>query len=303
MRFIIPVESLVQNKGGVILYDPFKNKIIKEYVHDKKWDRVGWRGGILHKGYLIATDWTDLHYFNIEKWRYEKSFKFRTFNDLHYVKVFNDQLYVVSTGLDRIEVFDNPLNPVHNKSYVLYKLNNKLFKEREFSKNIDYNNKYKIKPHSAHPNCIEFKDKMIFVTCFEKQHKQNTGEVVELTTGGTKVLKKCHDCHDGIFYKDKFFLTKTRHNKIIVFKDITNKNKWPISRINKTYNLPKGSWWRGMVIYDDFLFVMSSDGYRKTKSTIQMCVLNLKDESKKVVLFPVNNNTYWDTVYQPNLLL
>ena len=87
MLLLIPVESIVQNKGGVILYNPETNTIEKQYIHDKIWTRTGWRGGKIYGDYLIATDWTDLHYFNYKKWKYEKSFVHNTFNDLHYVEI------------------------------------------------------------------------------------------------------------------------------------------------------------------------------------------------------------------------
>ncbi len=96
MKFILPVESIFQNKGGVILYDPDTNTIEKQYVHDKRWRRVGWRGGKIYGDYLIATDWNQLHYFNIKEWKYVKSFSKNTFNDLHYVEVHDDKLYIVN---------------------------------------------------------------------------------------------------------------------------------------------------------------------------------------------------------------
>jgi hypothetical protein len=88
----MPVESIVQNKGGVIMYNPDSNKIMKQYVHDKKWKRVGWRGGKIYGNHLIATDWNELHYFNIKKWKYDRSFQKNTFNDLHYVEIHKDKL-------------------------------------------------------------------------------------------------------------------------------------------------------------------------------------------------------------------
>ena len=112
MLFILPVESIVQNKGGVIMYDPESNKIIKQYVHNKKWKfRIGWRGGTLYGDTFIATDWTDLHYFDVKDWKYIKTFKKKSFNDLHCLRVWKDKLYVVNTGLDAIEIFNDPLNP------------------------------------------------------------------------------------------------------------------------------------------------------------------------------------------------
>ena len=58
MKFLIPIESIGQNKGGIIIYDPEQNKILKQYVHKKRTDlqRSGWRGGVLYGKHLITTD-------------------------------------------------------------------------------------------------------------------------------------------------------------------------------------------------------------------------------------------------------
>ena len=129
MQFILPVESIVQNKGGVVLYDPESNKIIKQYVHNKQQQgiRVGWRGGKLYDQYLIVTDFTDLHYFNVKKWKYEKSFKKDTFSNLHYIGIYDDRLYVVNTGLQAIEIFKNPLDPKFEKLISLVDLNSCIY--------------------------------------------------------------------------------------------------------------------------------------------------------------------------------
>ncbi len=162
MLFIIPVESLDQNKGGVILYDTAENKILKQYVHDEKdWPRCGWRGGKLYGDYLIATDWTDLHYFNVKKWKYEKSFTQNTFNDLHYVQIHNDKLYVVNTGLDAIEIFNDPMDPKLYDRIFVFDCNHEIFEKRDLDLNKEYNKILKVTPHFCHPNCISFDDNIL----------------------------------------------------------------------------------------------------------------------------------------------
>ena len=54
MKLIIPTESIFQKKGGLILYDPYKNEILDQYVHTKQsGNRVGWRGGVLFNNFFI----------------------------------------------------------------------------------------------------------------------------------------------------------------------------------------------------------------------------------------------------------
>lgn len=302
MKLIIPVESIVQKKGGVILYDPYKNEILKQYVHDKKWEypRVGWRGGCLYKSYLIATDWTDIHYFNINKWKYVKTFRKNTFNDLHYVDVFNDKLYVVNTGLDAIEVFNNPLEPEFEEIIFVFKRNKKLFgKNRNLDLNENYNKRFKIKPHLCHPNCICFIKNKIFVTCFGKKQRNNTGEIIELNTG-KPITKRKYDCHDGNIYKGDLYVTRTRQGQILKFKNILEQHS--ALKPSNVYKLKKSGWWRGMTLYDDTAFIFASDGYRGRKTTVRMARVDLKTSDVKMVKLPSKDNIFWDTVYEPNIL-
>lgn len=298
MRFILPVESIVQNLGGVILYDPMENKILRQYVHDKKWKRVGWRGGKLIDDILIATDWQDLHYFDVRKWKYLKAFKKSTFNDLHYVEINNDKLYIVNTGLDAIEIFNYPFDPKFIELIHVYKRNKEIFKQRDIDLTENHNEKLKIKPHSCHPNCISFDKKRIFVTCFGKEQRFNTGEVIELNSG-KRLTKKCFDCHDGIFYKNDFYLTRTRNATVLIFEDLWS-TKIPM-RPTRSIKLGNRGWWRGMIIQNDILFVFASDGYKRKKVTARLCIYNLKTGKNKKQKLPVLDGIYWDTIYQPNI--
>jgi hypothetical protein len=299
MKLIIPVESFVQNLGGVILYDPIKNKILKQYVHDKKWRRVGWRGGKVFGDYLIATDWQDLHYFNIKTWKYEKSFKKKTFNDLHYVEIHNNKLFIVNTGLDAIEIFKNPMNPKFEELIFLFDKNPKLFKRRALNRNETYNDKLKIKPHSAHPNCIAFDKNKIVVNCFGKEQRHHTGEVIELNSG-KRIVQQNFDCHDGIFYNGDYYLTRTRYATILKINNLANREA-PIKKIDEVFRIGKKGWWRGMVIHDDIAYVFASDGYKKKKTTAKIGIVNLKNGRRSASKIPSIDGACWDTIYQPNL--
>lgn len=294
MKLVVPVESIVQNKGGVILYDVEKNKILEQYIHDKEWKRCGWRGGKLIKNTLIATDWNELHFFDIDKWEYKKVFRKSTFNDLHYVEVFDGLLYIVNTGLDAIEIFENPMNPKFKEIIFLFDKNPKLFEKRVLDLNRKYNKEMKVKPHVAHPNCVAYNGKEVYVTCFGKKQKMNTGEVVELTTG-KKIFKNNFDCHDGLFHNGKFYTTWTRHAKILEFKNL--KDAVPLRRINIG---PRG-WWRGMVMNENNAYVFASDGYKGRKTTVRLATVNLTRNQRKIQKLPVVDGVYWDTVYQPNI--
>jgi hypothetical protein len=300
MLFVIPVESIVQKLGGVILYDPEKNKIVKQYVHNKKWggQRVGWRGGKLYQDMLIATDWTDLHYFDVKNWKYVKKFEKDSFNDLHYVEVFNDQLYVVNTGLDSVEIFTNPFEPQHVETIYMFERFPKFFKKRKLDKKGKYNDKFKIKPHVAHPNCIASNGKYMFVTCFQKWDRSETGEIVELNHGG-KLTRRSYSCHDGNFYKDSFILSNTRKANLIFFDNI-NEAKLPYKTPSRTISLGQKGWWRGMVCTNGYIFVFASL-YAKKKIPARMAVVRLQTGEVKRFVLPCLNDVYWDTVYQPNL--
>ena len=297
MKFIIPVESIVQNLGGVILYDPYKNKILKQYVHNKKWHRVGWRGGKIFGDILIVSDWNDIHYFDIKQWKYIGSFQRASFNDLHYLEIRGNKLFVVNTGLDAIEIYKNPLDPQLIERIFLFKKNPKLFAHRDIDLKKQYNKLKKQKPHSAHPNCISFYNKQAIVTCFGKNQKVNTGEVINLKTG-KRVIKKCYDCHDGIFYKDDFYLTWTRHATILKFPNLFNNTT---KQKPQKISIGQRGWWRGMIIHDDIIYIFASDGYSKKKRTARMVIINLLNNTTMKCRLPVVNGVSWDTIYQPNL--
>ena len=297
MRFIIPVESILQNKGGVILYDVEKNEIIKQYVHNKTWKRTGWRGGVLFNDYLISTDWNDIHYFNIKDWKYERTFKFNLFNDLHYLAVKNNKLYVANTGLDSIEIFENPLKPKHIKTKFVFKCN-PCFKNRDIDTNIKWNEQYKTK-HSCHPNCISLKGGKIFITCFEDHtRKYYTGKIIELNSG--KVVLGNYNCHDGNFNKGNFYLTQTRQNKLLIINDILNRT-WPISKPDKKINIGGNGWWRGMILKDNNVYIFSSYGY-KNKRPASLSIINLDTQKSILQTIPKSDGIIWDTIYQPCLL-
>lgn len=297
MKFIIPVESVTQNKGGVILYDPESNEILNQYVHDKVWKyRVGWRGGIVYGDYLIATDWTDLHYFNHKTWEYERSFKKDSFNDLHYLKIHEDRLYVVNTGLDTIEIFDNPMNPKFISSIILYERNANIFQKRDINLKDKYNDQFKVKPHSAHPNSICFGRKRVLVVCFEKNSRHNSGEII--TLNGKRVVRPGYSCHDSEIYNGDFYTTLTRQAQILIFKNI-EKRKYPIQKPDRILSLKKKGWWRGSIIFNGKIYVFAS--YRR-KSTALMCTVDIKTGKTSLQKLPKKDNICWDTIYQPNLL-
>ena len=298
MKLVIPVESIVQNKGGVILYDPEKNKILKQYVHNKDWIRVGWRGGKLFGDVLIATDWQDLHYFNVREWKYLKTFRKNTFNDLHYIEIHEGYLYVVNTGLDAIEKFSNPMEPKFESLEFVFDKNKKLFRKRKIDLKEKHNEKLKFKPHSCHPNCIAFDRKRVFVTCFAKQQKHNSGEIIDILSGKRLTVKN-YDCHDGIFVGDDYYLTRTRFATILIFNDLKH-TRIP-TKPSRSIKIGKRGWWRGMAIHNDIAYVFASDGYRKRRTTVRIAIVDLKTGNKQVKKLPAKDGVYWDTIYQPNV--
>lgn len=300
MKLIIPVESIVQKKGGVIIYDPDKNKILEQYIHNKEWGgfRVGWRGGKIYGDYLIATDWTDLHIFNWKEWKYVGDYKKDSLNDLHYVEIFDDKLYLVNTGIDAIEVFRNPLTPIHEETIFMFERFKKLFKHRKIDPKEKYNERYKVKPHVAHPNCICKTEKHLFVTCFQKKDSSETGEIVCLETG-KKLTKRPFSCHDGNFHNGNFYLSNTRRANLLIFNNIDEK-KLP-TMPDDQISLGKKGWWRGMVLDNDRAFVFASF-YSPTKRPALMAVVNLKKRKVRRITIPVKDEIYWDTIYQPNIL-
>lgn len=300
MRFVIPVDSMNQNKGGVILYDFNENRILKQYVHNKEWDRVGWRGGILYNNrYLIATDWNEIHYFDIKEWKYLRSFTKNTFNDLHYLYIYDNRLYVVNTGIDAIEVFKDPLNPVFEELIFVFEQHNK-FTNRDIDLNYNYNQLLKVKPHTCHPNCVFVNRNLFFVTCFEDEtREEGTGCVIDINTG--KIIVNNINCHDGIISNGNLYLSRTRSSEIIIIRNINSK-KWPVNRNDiNSIKIKQNGWWRGMSIYHGNIYLFASYGYGKT-GTCKAIKVNLRSKKIRYKTLPVVDGYKWNAIYQPNLI-
>ena len=305
-KLLVPVESTTHNKGGFVLYDANKNKIEEEYIHGGSegfQKRLGWRGGILYEGkYLITTDWTHLHYFDIDQWKYIKSITYNTFNDLHYLQIIkNDEdhfLYIANTGIDAIEKVKNPLNPQNKETKFIFELNNR-FEKRNINLDNNWNKKYKVSPHVAHPNCISPFGKHIFITCFEdSSRRNNTGCIVDMYTG--KILLDKQNCHDGNIYNNNFYTVESRENKLLCINNFINK-KWPV-RIDEEMKIANKGWWRGMVISKNKLYLFSSKNYKSGHgpAKIATCSLNNKSKTWKVKKFP-KSSYEWENVYEPVL--
>lgn len=300
MKLIIPVESMSQNKGGVILFDCNRNSILNEYVHDREWDRVGWRGGIIYKNYLIATDWNYLHFFDIKNWKHISSYTKNTFNDLHYLNLNRDKkLFVVNTGIDAIErlKINDDLSLTPEKIWFVFNRNKK-FTKRDIDLSYNYNEHLKVKPHVTHPNCITFLNGHTFVTCFENEtRKERTGCIVDLKTG--KIVLNNRNCHDGVIYRNNLYVSETRSNKVLVIKNVLGR-KWPVEP-DEEIRLNSNGWWRGMTIFRSTLYLFASYGYGKSGSC-KMAKIDLRTKETKVVRIPKYSNMEWNAIYQPNVL-
>lgn len=289
---LAPVESIKQNLGGVVILEPSSGMILKEYVHTKKWVRSGWRGGVIYNGVLIATDWTHLHYFDIKKWKYIKSFTKNTFNDLHYLEIHNDLLYVVNTGIDAIEIFSDPMNPKFEDIFFIFDICN-YYPKRNIDLKKEYNKIFKNKPHSAHPNYITFKDNVGFITCFGKQDIKKTGRII--TFNGKSVIRDL-DLHDGFFINGSLVASETRANNVL-FVDSVMEKRWPL--VTERLEIGRNGWWRGSINLNQKLFIFASDGYRQKGGPLIYATINLKKRIKEKIQPVICKNVIWDTIYSP----
>lgn len=298
MKFIVPVESIKHNKGGVILYDPINNVIEKQYIHNKIWKRSGWRGGLLHEDYLIATDWTDLHYFNIKNWKYERSVTKSTWNDLHYLYMYEGKLYIVNTGIDAIEIANDPMNPIETEIRFIFN-DVPYFTKKNIDLNHKWNKDYKTSRHHCHPNCIFVKKGRAIVTCFENETRGfSSGKIVDINSG--KIILDKHNCHDGNLYKGNFYLSWTRKDKILILNNIFDKEH-PIKEPNRILNIGGKGWWRGMIISDGKIYVFASYAYNIDRGA-RIAIIDIKTGESEIKSLPIFENMTWDTIYQPCLL-
>lgn len=190
----------------------------------------------------------------------------KSMNILHGICIYNNKLYVTSTGNDSIIVYGLKNYKLDNIFY----LNNSNFLNRFLNKNKDFRLKHKSSTgmHKYHLNDINVYDNKIYITTKNSPQKNKKGMFAKMDIDfkNFEIISSNLDApHDGILNKNFFYLTQSESGTIAKIK--YNKKESIDIKVN-----PKDYFIRGFDSYNDYFFIGFSN-YR----------LNLSNSAKIVV--------------------
>jgi hypothetical protein len=200
-------------------------------------------GGCFVERFFFVTTFGQILKVSLEESTYQTFWTAPFLNDLHHVSFFFNHMYVVNTGLDRIEVVD-PKDRTHHSSINLLK---DISASKEFDLSMDYRHIWSTQPHLIHPNHCFLFDGEIWVTRFCQQDALalETGRRIDLSPWGGNP-------HDGLVRDDKVFFTTTNGHLIGYSGRDATYQSWDLNQIIGDYQL---GWCRGLAIDDDLAFI------------------------------------------------
>jgi hypothetical protein len=246
---------------------------------------VDWRGGVLYENYFITCDWQDIYYFNTTNWALEYTYSRNYFNNLHYLEVHNDCLFVVNTGLDAIEVFQNPLSLRHTNTHYIFETHRKYFEYRDIDRSKNYKDIFKLKS-SCFPNAICCLDNHLLVSCCEPGNC-----IIDLVT--RQIVVNNVPCHNVMYHERNLYVTAIRDRKVYVIKDILER-KWPVV-LDDYIDLEEDLNWFGGVTKDGFMVLFGS----KLDKFIKVAIIDLASKKVNIQTPPAYDGIKWSVVYQP----
>lgn len=200
------------------------------------------------KLYLCST--TQVFIYSYPDLKLIKELNHPYFNDLHHVTKINGNVYVASTGLDSLLIFDDKYKFIDIK----HVLGKDVWYRRK--NDIDYRKIASTKPHDSHPNFIFPIEDQIWVTRFEQKDAVNIDNMSE------NIPIDVERIHDGHVIGDKIYFTSV--NGCIVIVNTKDKQVEEIVNLNDIdkRGLPLG-WCRGLAVLGDYAFV----GFSKLRPT------------------------------------
>jgi hypothetical protein len=202
-------------------------------------------GQLYDESYIFPTS-TEVIFFDKRDWTVVQTITHPTFNDLHCTAVFDDELYVVNTGVELVQIFT-----LRGK---LKKCINVAATETwdRFDPEKDYRFVATTKPHQTHANYLFFLEDEPWITRFEQR------DAVALFDASRRIdlgiAESRGKPHDGLVRGDYIYFTMTDGFVIIVNRDTHN-----IEQIIDFNALLPGDqqpgWCRGLEVCDGLLYV------------------------------------------------
>lgn len=156
-------------------------------------------------------------------------------HDLHGVGIFNGCMYVVNTGLERIEVLSLPRFDDHRT----IDLQQHIGTCRRFDLSLDYRHVWTTQPHLVHANHCFWLDGEVWVTRFCQ------GDALALDSGRRIDLSPWGNPHDGCVHGDKVFFTTAQGHLVCYDAALRPLDSWDL---NGLMNRGQLGWCRGVAV-------------------------------------------------------
>jgi hypothetical protein len=189
-------------EGVMIIYDTDTNQILDEFRYITPGKHTsGENASVLFKACHIDDDIvylttkTEILVYSLSEKKLIKIITHELMNDVHHVLVHNNLIYVASTGIDSVLVFDKEFGVLKEVKY-LYQGE---FTDK-FSYAVDYRKVDSLKPHNVHPNYLFQHNGDVYVTRFRQR------DCCCLTNNKTYALAENY-IHDGVEYDGEYYFT------------------------------------------------------------------------------------------------
>ena len=177
------------------------------------------------------------------------------FHNIHSVNVFDGKVYITSTGLDLVAVYDTEgelLELINAEGKDLW---------HRFSEEEDYRLIHSTRPHDCHPNFVfSWKGEAWVTRCKQQDavNLHNIEEQIELT-----IPEKRISVHDGVLFKDKVYFTSV--DGYILIADPESKKLEQEINVLDHLGGEKLGWCRGLSISEDGVAYLGFSRIRRTK--------------------------------------
>lgn len=212
---------------------------------------IGFTSASTHEDELFVGTSTQALVISLADYRVKATIDHPSLHDVHHVKLIDDLIYVVNTGMDAIFRFTRNGDFVDGLNVLGHELWHR-FKPEDHLRKITTT-----KPHESHPNHVFTLGKEIWVTRFEQK------DAVNLFDLGQTIPIEVERPHDGLVVGDKVYFTTV--NGAIIIADIYTKRVVQVVDLNELdprKGRPLG-WCRGLHIDGKYAYV----GFTQLRST------------------------------------
>jgi|WetSurMetagenome_2_1015567.scaffolds.fasta_scaffold52668_3 hypothetical protein len=199
-------------------------------------------GGCFQHGEFYVATFGQVLRVNLQQGSSETVWTASFLNDLHAVNFFHDRMYVVNTGLERIEIVD-PQSGTHQASIDLQKY---IGSSRTFDLSLDYRHVWTTQPHLVHANHCFLYDNEVWVTRFCQM------DALALESRRRIDLSSWGNPHDGLVQENEVFFTTTNGHLVSYCLAADRFQSWDLNDILGRDQL---GWCRGLAVSDNVALV------------------------------------------------